>query len=69
MTGDTGLPPLVAEVAQARLLLGAGHDFYQAILSAVKDSTDEAGKPDFGGLFRRMNAALVAFAPRDHEIK
>jgi hypothetical protein len=69
MTEDSGLPPLVAEMAQARALLGASHDFYQAILNAVRDSTDEAGEPDFGGLFRRMNKALTGFAPRDHEIK
>lgn len=69
MTKDLGLPPLVAEMAQVRALLGASHDFYQAILNAVRDSTDEAGEPDFGGLFRRMNKAVTGFAPRDHEIK
>lgn len=69
MTDELGLPPLVAEMAQATVLLRAGHDFYQAILAAVRDSTGEGGEPDYGGLFRRMNQALTAFAPRDHEIK
>ncbi len=69
ITGDSGLPPLVAEVTQAAILLAASHDFFQAVLSAVRDSTDEAGEPDFPGLFRRMNKALTEFAPRDHEIK
>ena len=71
MTDERGMTPLAPELAQSMTLLQASHAFYQAILEAVRENTGTGprGDPDFPGLFRQMNEALTAFAPRDHEIK
>lgn len=71
MTGDPGLPPLAAELAQSMTLLRESHAFYQAILETVRENTGTGprGDPDLPRLFRQMNEALTGFAPRDHEIK
>ena len=71
MSDDAGITPLAPELAQSMTLLQASHEFYQAMLEAVRENADSGprGDPDFPGLFRQMNRALTGFAPRDHEIK
>jgi hypothetical protein len=70
-TGDSGLPPRAAEFAESMTLLRASHEFFLAILEAVRESTGSGprGDPDLPGLFRKMNEALTDFAPHDHLIK
>lgn len=68
MADDAELPPLTGELTQAMMLLRASHDFYQAMLDALRQNTDEVGDPDLPGLFKQMNQALTGFAPRDFEI-
>ncbi len=68
MADDSELPPLTAELTQSMMLLRASHEFYQSMLEALRQNTDELGDPDLPGLFKQMNASLTGFAPRDFEI-
>ena len=69
MTNHSGLPPLAAELTQSMLLLRATHEFYQAILNALRENTEADGSPDLPALFQQMNTVLTGFAPRDLEIR
>ena len=51
------------------MLLRVTHEFYQAILNALRENTEADGSPDLPALFRQMNTVLTGFAPRDIEIR
>lgn len=69
MTNDSGIPQLAADLTQSMMLLRASHEFYQAILNALRENTDEDGSPDLPMLFRQMNTVLTGFKARDIEIR
>ena len=69
MTNQSGVPPLAAELTQSMILLRATHEFYQAILNALRENTEEDGSPDLPALFQQMSTVLTGFAPRDLEIR
>ena len=69
MTDHSGIPPLAAELTQSMVLLRATHEFYQAILNALRENTEADGSPDLPALFQQMSTILKGFAPRDLEIR
>lgn len=70
MTDRTdGALRIASDLAQAVSLLRAGDALYQDILTAIGRHVGPEGDADIPALVADLNRLLIAFAPRDLEIR